>query len=345
MKLTFEEIRAASCGAVSLEQTKRGIGFHRFTPEQEAVYWPEADSTPNATLLSTAGIKLRFTTDSTLLTLRGAVTRVMPDRSLYAIDIKQDGKLIDSIQNYDEKTLTSFYATGSYPLCPFENSFSLGVGTKTLEIHLPYSVIFYLQDLILSDGASFAPKKRSKTLLAFGDSITHGFDALHPSAKYATLLADMLDAEEWNRGIGGACFTPTLSQPKESFIPDIITVAYGTNDFSCQIPRQQFSDNCRQFILNLAHNYPDSPIFLIAPIWRADKMQNDVLGHLGDMHQLFTELTADIPHVFVIPGYELVPHDPLCFGDGFLHPNDNGFAHMAKALAEKIKSSLKQEQA
>ena len=49
---------------------------------------------------------------------------------------------------------------------------------------------------------------------------------------------------------------------------------------------------------------------------------------------------ADIPGVTVIHGYDFIPHDPAMFGDVYLHPNDDGFAHFAQNACAQIMKSL-----
>ena len=113
------------------------------------------------------------------------------------------------------------------------------------------------------------PVKAGKTLLAFGDSITQGMDAMRPSNRYVTKLANYLGAEEVNKGISGECYFPPLAEAKDDLNPDYITVAYGTNDWSKK-GRDIFQVNSKAFYKALRKNYPNTPIYAITPIWRAD---------------------------------------------------------------------------
>ena len=81
-------------------------------------------------------------------------------------------------------------------------------------------------------------------MIMFGDSITHGYDALNPSFSYANRLADLLNADFVNKGIGGERFFPTLAQLKDDIEPDYITVAYGTNDWA-HSPKEVFDKNSK----------------------------------------------------------------------------------------------------
>ena len=44
----------------------------------------------------------------------------------------------------------------------------------------------------------------------------------------------------------------------------------------------------------------------------------------------------------VVDDYDLVPHDPRLFGDGYLHPTNAGFQLYAQRLIEVIDEKLAQ---
>ena len=104
------------------------------------------------------------------------------------------------------------------PLGEFSRNFALGGGRKSVCIYLPWSVIVEIEELSIDDTAYITPIKPSKKLIAFGDSITHGYDALRPSNRYVAKLAEALDAEEINKGIGGEIFFPA-SMALQSAMP------------------------------------------------------------------------------------------------------------------------------
>ena len=170
----------------------------------------------------------------------------------------------------------------------------------------------------------------------YGDSITHGYDAINPSNKYATRLANALGYDEYNKGIGGEVFFPPLAELKQPFTPDIITVAYGTNDWSLT-EKSQFDKNCKAFYENLSKNYPDTPIFAITPIWRKESVtETRPFGDFALVEEGIREATKDLKNVTVIRGFDLVPKEEKYFADLRLHPNDKGFEYYAKSLYEMI---------
>ena len=111
-------------------------------------------------------------------------------------------------------------------------------------------------------------------MIQFGDSITHGYDAKEPAASYASIVADALDAYSINKGIGGEIFFPDLATLPDGIQPDIITVAYGTNDWA-RGNLEKFERDSRAFYENLRATYPEAKIFALAPIWRENYEKAD----------------------------------------------------------------------
>ena len=334
MQLKFSQIQAITVGAARVESQEDGIHFYRFTKEQEALYKARSEDFYIKTF-STSGIRLRFRTDSRVLGLRG---KVLPgcSRSYFSFDVFVDGKMVDSLNNFTGGELPHDYTKMPFLIGNFSKTFDLGAGEKEVCVYLPWSVKVALEALELDDGAFIEPIKPAKKMLCFGDSITHGYDALHPSNKYISKLADFLDAEEYNKAIGGEIFWPGLAATREDFDPDYITVAYGTNDWNT-CTREEFEDNCQAFYRNLRANYPDTPIYAITPIWRKDLEEARPFGAFRDVDFLIRSQVADLENVTVVDGFNFVPHDAQYYADLFLHPNDQGFGAYATAILSKIK--------
>ena len=269
MKLNLDQIKAITTGAVRIIQTEEGFQFHRFTAEQEELY-KEKRPTLWEKCFSTSGVKLCFRTDSKTLSLAGW-TRKATAREYYAIDVYKNGEKLGDIKNFDPEKLVGLYTTTTWELGNFEGSFDLGDGEKEICIYLAWSVALALTAVELDGGATLIPVKRPRKLLCFGDSITHGYDARYPVNKYVTRLAAVLNADEYNKAIGGEIFQPWLAATKDEIDPDYITVAYGTNDWSACQP-DVIVRNCIGFYANLAANYPNIPIFAITPVWRKDQV-------------------------------------------------------------------------
>lgn len=342
MKLSFEQIKSITTGAVDFKSDENGVSFFRFTSEQSESY-RERNVNFYRNVFATAGIKLRFKTDSERLRLKIVAERA-GTRRYFSLDVFVDGKHIDSIDNFSDKEIPKNYHAMLCESGEFDKSLSFGRGVKTICIHFPWSQAVRLVDMELDDDAFIEPVKHSKKLLAFGDSITQGYDALRPSNRYVAKLCEALGADETNKAIGGETFWPQLSALRDDFVPDYITVAYGTNDWShSKLPDSEnfdgFVKNCNSFFENLRKNYPDSKIFAITPLWRQDWEDTEPVWKFAETEEIIRR-AAEERDVTVISGFELIPHDTDLFGDLRLHPNDDGFNFYFENLYKEIKSKL-----
>ncbi len=334
MKLTYEQIGAICQGAVRTAKTENGVCLYRFTKEQEALYRQvSADFYQKS--LATAGMKLWFETDSTSLFLKVNVTPAS-SRQYFSIDVMVDGAPVGYLDNFSEIDLPQVYTTIQCPLGEFSKQFPLGGGTKQVCIYLPWSMAVEIQELRLDDHAWIKPIKSAKKLLVFGDSITHGYDALRPSNRYAAKLAKALGAEEVNKGIGGERFFPALAETREPFEPDYITVAYGTNDWS-GLGEEEFKEKCQAFYAALSRNYPNSRIFAITPIWRKDHKEEKKFGPFDKVSEDIENIVKEFENITCIRGFGFVPQDETYFADLRLHPNDDGFEEYFRGLYREIR--------
>ena len=338
MKLTFEKIKECTLGAARVEKSDTGVSFFRFTKKEEKFYYITSPTNFYLKTFSNAGVRISFKTDSKNMLLKISA-RSASSRTYFGVDVAVDGKLIGGIYNYEELDLSGNYTTIDCPLGEFSKELALGDGIKEVTLFMPWSVALTLCELSLDDGALCEPKRPDKLMIAYGDSITHGYDALCPSNRYAAKLADALGAEEINKAIGGDIFEPTLAEIADDLKPDYITVAYGTNDWAKCNPTIYF-DNCRDFYSTLSKKYPSAKIFAITPIWRADCQEQKRGGSFFELEARIAKATADLQNVILIPGIDFVPKDELMYADLRLHPHDEGFDHYFKNLFAKIKRFL-----
>ena len=337
MKLNVHELRQIAWGAVCVCEEDGGVCFHRFTQEQRDLYErSDADLFPKCK--APAGVRLVFRTDSRKLAMKATVSQATA-RRYFAFDVCRDGELIGSMDNFTGVRLPEDITTAELPWGTFSREFDLGEGEKTVTVHLPWSLRIVLEEFVLDDGAFVTPVRRKKKMLIFGDSITQGYDSLHPSTRYAGLLADSLNAEEFNKAIGGEVFFPELAAEKDDFETDYISVAYGTNDWG-KVTAEHFERCCGEFYRTLSANYPNAKIFAITPIWRKDIPDWPERGAFERIAARIAEVVKELPNVTLIDGWKFVPADETYFADLRLHPNDKGFAEYHKNLWNAIQKSL-----
>lgn len=334
-RVSFEEIKQLVKGVAYTEIFENKMVFHRFTKEQEELY-KEVKEDKYGAVFYTSGVKIEFLTDSETLFCKIDFSTKSGDRKYFAVDVLVDGKRVDSINNYNDIELATGYIGKDYQVGEFEKEISLGTGKKKVSLQFPYTGTADLCELSVDDAALLEACPDEKILLAFGDSITQGYDALHPSERYVARVAAFLNATEVNKGIGGEIFFPELALTKEEFVPDYVTVAYGTNDWS-HSSREFFVSKCRGFFKNLSATYPTSKVYVITPLWRKDYLAEKEFGPFPELEEEIRAAVKDYDNMKVISGFELVPHDEAYYADLRLHPNDEGFSHYFANLKETIK--------
>lgn len=324
MILTLEQIRSITQGAAEVCREDGFICFYRFSQPQRNLYESRCQE-KYARCLSTSGIRLKFRTDSSRLHLCTELTQAASG-TYFCFDILVNGKSVG-------------YLAGDKLPGLHQQSFSLGDGTKSVEVYFPWAVGVKLKSLELDDGAVIQPVRREKKILMYGDSITQGYCSQHAYNSYTALLADALDAEEFNRGVGGEVCFPELAETQEPFTPDYITVAYGTNDWNVS-EEDDFILRYRKFLNTASQKYPGAKIFAISPIWRKDHEGQRWFGDFYNVEKDIKAICRELENVTFISGDSLVPHDESYFHDLRLHPNDKGFACYFSNLHSAVKSAL-----
>lgn len=320
MYVTYEQICSVVQGVTRVEQKEDGMHFHRFTEAQEKQY-DISEFHPKQ--YATAGVRLHFKTDSKSLYMK-VLTSKATSNEFFTHDVKVDGELVGTLKN-EKDTLYG----------EFKKTFELGEGIKDVCIYFPWSVCSVLQELILEDGSMIQPVKRNKKIIVFGDSITQGYMALNPSNRYAANLADALDAEEINKGIGGERFCPWLAKLKDDIEPDYISVAYGTNDWK-HSTKEAFAELCKGFYENLVKNYPNVMTFAITPIWRKDYTEITCFKSFEEIENIIEDVTKQYDNVICISGRHFIPEDETLFSDLYLHPNDEGFKYYSESIINAL---------
>ncbi|CAI6084049.1 SGNH/GDSL hydrolase family protein [Cohnella sp. JJ-181] len=205
--------------------------------------------------------------------------------------------------------------------------------SRKVEIYLSQFSQLTITNVRLSPGASASPAedRPSRRLLALGDSITQGFDSRNPAGTYAVRLSRLLGAELLNQGVGQHDFDPASFDPELTFEPDLITVAYGVNDWAKDKSAEEIAANAEHLLKKIRSRYADTPMIVITPIWAYHQDERKSAGALDDVRAAITGVAAELDLVHVAEGTELVPGLPFLFADG-VHPTEEGFGHYAASL-------------
>ena len=333
MKLTHEQIKSITLGAAYVELIGEKTVFHRFTKEQEELYKTVSENFYNKTL-ATSCIILEFETESSYLFIK---TQIKPrsSRRFYSHDVFVNGELCGVLNgNISDRDIDNGVTVSK--------KFELGEKEKkkSIRIHLPWSCSSDIIELSIDDDSHVIPIKKAKKIICYGDSITQGYDASYTSNSYASKITVDFCAETRNKGIGGEIFRPELAKIKdENFEPNIITVAYGTNDWNADISKDLLVSRINDFFDALTQNHPSAKIFIISPIWRADWQDRHTFGEFLNLKEEMAEIIKKYPNAALIDGFDFLPHRIELFSDKYLHPNDDGFSYYANELINAIKSN------
>ena len=326
MKLDLDHLAQYIQGAEAIVRKDDCIVPHRFTAAEMHAFDGNADFRRKSYAASC--VRMAFSTDATSFTMAYHVVKGS-SRSFYYFDVYVNGVMVQHSGHE------------SFLECP-DNELHVTLDGKpnTVVVYFPCLSEIDIKSFDIEGGHVIAPAVRIRTLFCYGDSITQGYDARYPSLAYANQLGDALYAEVFNKAIGGDVFNPALVTATGPHKPDIITVAYGTNDWSHKNTKETFFAQMNGFYANLHKLYPKVPVFAILPIWRRDHDRVTDIGTFDELHGYLTEAVKPYANFRLLDGYQYVPHLEEAFSDKYLHPNDFGFEFYAKNLIAEIKDAL-----
>ena len=316
MRLTFEQIRSVTAGAVRVWETHEGIRFSKCTEGQLAAWYTMKDDLGKRAE-TTTGVRLDFYTSSKELELSayGGNRFELHLNGLYVATLPMQ-KLWDEGK------------TALYDLTPYHKN-----GECRVTVIFPSHAVGVLDGLCLSDGSILRRPDYDVKLLFIGDSITQGYDSGKDSHSYAWRVTRMLNAESVIHGVGGGRFDPSLFD-SIPFDPDCVIVAFGTNDFNKHPTYELLRQNARDFLALTAREYEKKRRYVITPIWRA-RSTTMPMGEFEVAREIIAKEAASLGFA-VIDGMELVPHSSEYYADEWLHPNAEGFALYAENLVREM---------
>ncbi|MBO5694226.1 MAG: SGNH/GDSL hydrolase family protein [Lentisphaeria bacterium] len=322
----LEWMKKLTHGAVKITAGEEGFQFYRFTKQQMATYEPIRDFYGKAH--AAAGIRFDLRTDAEKILLSCSFQRGGSSRVFAYVDAAVNGVLVQHSGTEDLRKEPDL-----------EMEIPLDGKLNTVTIYLSGLSRVTVKKLEIIGAKQIEPVAKKRTMICFGDSITHGYDAVYPSLAYPNQLADALDAEMFNKGIGAEIFNPALLDEPDPVTPDLITVAYGTNDWS-KCKAGELEQNATAFFDRLAALYPGVPIYAILPLWRKDMHRVTETGTFEDGRELVRKAAERHPQCRVIDGLQLTPHVPEFYSDLYLHPNDLGFMFMAQGILKEIRKDF-----
>ena len=319
MKLTYEQIKEITFGAVRTEKAPDGIHFYKCTQKQIAAWERQSEFLGGGAAGST-GVRLDFHTSSQSLAFTVAAGG--------KFELYIDGVLRRQLLMGEQKSVT-------VPLCD-----ALGHPHAEYRVTLVFpshGAGGVLTELVLDDGATVHPHRHDIKMLFIGDSITQGWASKYDSFSYAWRVTRHFNADSVIQGIGGAYFEESCFDVVD-FDPEVVLLAYGTNDFSHRKSYEECRAHMEAYLSLVAEHYRDKKVFVILPIWR-DKREGKAMGSFEECRALLAR-EAEQRGFITVDGLSLVPPMPEFFEDAYLHPNDEGFSLYAENLIIQLEKYL-----
>ena len=175
----------------------------------------------------------------------------------------------------------------------------------------------------------------------YGDSYTRGKAASDYSMRWSSIVSEMRGWEEINHGIDGLGFVRRRDEfpdvPGEVIAddPDIVIVALGINDnFIFESRGDEIQPQIDADFARLARELPDARIVVVEPFWYTKVRPDSVAAIIG-----WVRSAAEAEGFEYISGasHWLDGH-PEWMADDALHPNDAGYAEIARRMDEELRA-------
>jgi len=333
---TFWQNPAYYRGIVELKQTQDGFVPQRFTDRQvsylgEGGYYLQR-------IRCSAGSSIAMLTDAEWIELELVVQESVREYAYVQIVIDGIWRGMQGMERLDgqlQNMRLRFMLPSPPEAMPDGQSGSVTQTSRSHQVELFFPTYAHVSivQIQTNPGAAVhpAPQPSGPRLLAFGDSITQGADARSPATAYPVQFARLLGGELLNQAVGGHVFDPGSFDPELPYEADLITVAYGINDWYHGKTAKQIEDNARQFLTRIRARYPGKPILVITPLWSIYESEQKIAGTVADVRRTIAAVAAEGADSYSVDGYSLLPDKPHLFADG-LHPTDEGYGHYAAGL-------------
>jgi lysophospholipase L1-like esterase len=181
-----------------------------------------------------------------------------------------------------------------------------------------------------------------KTVAFYGDSYTLGTGASSPDKRWSTIICSERGWSEVNPSVNGLGFftnrTASKSEDEPSKIiaahPDIVFITMGLNDnFSYPDDKEAISDNITADFERLKKALPNARFIVVEPFWYTDDRPESLEIINGWVKDAAAEIGAD----YIAGASHWIEGHPTWMATDGEHPNDDGYAAMAKRMDEALK--------
>ena len=285
----------------------------------------------------TAGGRVRFKTDSARVAIHAdmSMVRRLPHFALTGSAGFDMYARIDGEDRFVKNFVPPIDVINGY-----ESLHDFGTAElREITIHMPlFSEISDLYIGVDKDAKLYPaePYRNDKPIVYYGSSITQGACASRPGNCYENIVSRVLHVDHVNLGFSGSAKAePEIAEYIKNLDMSIFVYDY---DHNAKTPEDLERTHDVMF-QTIRQAHPDLPI-LIMPRPRYSPSEREARRHaiILDTYQRAKESGDE--NVYFIPGKELMA---LAGNDGTVdanHPNDLGFASMAKPVAKMLAQIL-----
>lgn len=328
MLRTIELENALFQGAVSLEPVEGGIKPWRIPYKDYVLYPPNGI---NKTSEISAGVRLRFATDSTVIRIELA-----PVQTAVELDLVIDGTIVQTCKLAQGDSLAVFEG--------------LPAQDKVVEAYLPQKTATIVKTVAIEAGADCRiPGDTRPKWISYGSSITQCNGAFSPAQTWPAIVARRFGLHLTSLGFSGNChLEPMVARLIRDLDADIISLCLGINVYGgSTLNSRTFQAAVIGFVQLIREKHPDKPIAVMSPIWSPPRentkntagftlceMREQIVEAIGFMASLGDERLHYVDGTTIFDD-SLAEHLP-----DQLHPNGQGYAIMGANYGTTVMEPL-----
>ncbi len=287
---------------------------------------------------STAGVRLRFRTDSInigLLAVTGTYKLApSPPTALIGVDVYVDDRYLgsglpDAMTGELKKQWT---------VAPTKEM-------RDVEIYLPIDRPAVVKEIILDAGAKLepgAPYSQEKPVVYYGSSITQGAQASNPGVAFPCLLGRWLNLDFINLGFAGnGMGEPALARAVAELPATVYVIDYWANP-----PPEVYEKTFPGFIDIIRAKHPETPIVVTGPYYNPSEVIGSRMGgYQLEKRRLIPRLVearqkAGDNNIHYVDGFDLISPDQADALSDARHANSYGMFLYARGLEPMLRKVL-----
>jgi len=213
---------------------------------------------------------------------------------------------------------------------------------------LPAAVVVVVIGVVISMQVSPTPDTArpdspatGERVAFYGDSYTLGTGASSEDKRWSTIVSKERNWQEFNPSVNGLGFFNNRSDFNDGDLPslvidddpDIVFITMGLNDnFSYDFASDAIREQITTDFTRLATALPDARFIVVEPFWYTDMRPESLDVISGWVKGAAAAIDAD----YIAGASRWIEGHPEWMADDGLHPNDDGYAEMAKRMDEEL---------